>query len=727
MRVYEIAKEAGVSSKEILTLLRSFGVKLSSHMAVVPEKNIVDLKNVLNKSKKSDEKDIKKVYTKKDVSLDSKKINIKKSNISSRELEEKNKKKAENKDFKEKNYQDKEKLITEKSVEQQHAKKSYKPFNLRYEQDVAKHIKKEITQIVIDKSLPLFEVAKLMGKSSGDLILALLKKGQVCNRNNLLSVDIIEMLGAQFNIAVISNKASKDFSYNKASEIKKSEKGIVRWPIVVVMGHVDHGKTTLLDFVRKMNTVAKEKGGITQHLGAYEVDSQHGKIIFLDTPGHEAFSYLRSRGTKITDIAVLVVAVDDGVKPQTVEAIKHARQAEVPIIVAINKIDKAEGSAAIQTVKRQLAEQNVVVEDWGGDVVCVPISAKTGQGVNELLEMIVLQSQMMDLKTDPKKSAKAFILESKIEKGFGPVATIICLEGILRQGDYFVCGSSTGKVRLLINSFGQRVSQVGASIPVKVVGFDKFAEIGDWLTVVSKDDYFKAKSSKEGVSDNFINQLVSIIPSADNQEQINLIIKSDTRGSKEAIEGSIIKLSKKFKKDYPSLYMVYSGIGDISEKDIELAINTNSYVLGFSVKIEKNAISFVKDKKVKIELFDIIYRMMEFLQELLDKHKKIEKVWTKVGEAFVKKVFNIKKIGIVAGCDIKDGVCSRNNKVVCLRNNKVVGEGKIVSLQREGKVVKEVHSGYECGFVCDTFQDWQEGDVVNCFTLVEKAKSEKIK
>ena len=333
----------------------------------------------------------------------------------------------------------------------------------------------------------------------------------------------------------------------------------------------------------------------------------------------------------------------------------------------------------------------------------------------------------MDLKTDPKKSAKAFILESKIEKGFGPVATIICLEGILRQGDYFVCGSSTGKVRLLINSFGQRVSQVGASIPVKVVGFDKFAEIGDWLTVVSKDDYFKAKSSKEGVSDNFINQLVSIIPSEDNQEQINLIIKSDTRGSKEAIEGSIIKLSKKFKKDYPSLYMVYSGIGDISEKDIELAINTNSYVLGFSVKVEKNAISFVKDKKVKIELFDIIYRMMEFLQELLDKHKKIEKVWTKVGEAFVKKVFNIKKIGIVAGCDIKDGVCSRNNKVVCLRNNKVVGEGKIVSLQREGKVVKEVHSGYECGFVCDTFQDWQEGDVVNCFTLVEKAKSEKIK
>jgi translation initiation factor IF-2 len=542
-----------------------------------------------------------------------------------------------------------------------------------------------------------------------------------CNRNHLLATDVISMLGEQFGIKVNIKTAEGIVEEKIQPKVKSGKK---RWPIVVVMGHVDHGKTTLLDFVRKMNTAIREKGGITQHLGAYEVDSSHGKLVFLDTPGHEAFSFLRARGAKVTDIAILVVAADDGVKPQTIEAIEHAKKAGVPIVVAINKIDKVPSSAAVQTVKRQLAEHDLVVEDWGGDIVCVPISAKTGQGVEDLLEMIVLQSEMMDLRAEENIPARAFILESKLEKGLGPVATVICLEGVIKQGDYFVCGTGTGRVRLLVNSFGEKLPQVGPAIPVKVVGFDNFAEIGDWLTVSSKEKYSKAKSTKKTILPLAAGKAMQVgVPLAESSErQINLIIKTDTRGSKEAIEGSIFKLTRKVSKDCLPINIIQSGIGDISEGDIELADSTGALLLGLHIKAEKNAILLAKNKGVKIELFDIIYHMVEYLQELLEKSKKVEISWTKVAQLVVKKVFNIKKVGVVAGCGVLEGVVSKNNKVECLRGGKIIGEGRIVTLQKEGKVVQQVHSGYECGFTCDGFNEWQEGDLVNCYAQAKPAE-----
>ncbi|MBD3273124.1 translation initiation factor IF-2, partial [Candidatus Dependentiae bacterium] len=564
--------------------------------------------------------------------------------------------------------------------------------------------------------------AKVMGKSEGDLIFVLLKNGMACNRNYVLPVDIIKSLGMNFGIQV--EVLEQEESVDKF--LSASAKGVSRWPIVVVMGHVDHGKTTLLDFLRRKNTVAKEKGGITQHLGAYEVDSKHGKIVFLDTPGHEAFSYLRSRGARVTDIAVLIIAAEDGVKPQTVEAIKHAKKSDVPLIVAINKIDKItedKRPAVLQTIYRELAENDVLVEDWGGEIISVPISAKTGTGVDELLEMIVLQSEMMDLKSDPKVPAKAFVLESNLEKGLGPVATVVCLEGTLKKGDYFVCGNVTGKVRLLINSLGKRINEAGPSVPVKVVGFDSFAEIGGWLTVVSAQEYKKAKTSKKAPS---TPSGVSVSPASieQGQGQINLIIKTDTRGSKEAIEGSLLKLDKLTQKGCAKLNVVLSGIGDVSENDVDLASITNSLVISLHTRVEKKAQSLAQEKDVKIKSFDVIYHLVEYLEEELKKTKKVEIKWKKVAQLLVKRVFKIKKFGVIAGCSVQEGTVAKGNKVVCVRGGHKIGEGLITSLQREKKTVKEVHAGYECGFISDGFQDWEESDIVHVFAPEKVVESD---
>ncbi|MFA5075007.1 MAG: translation initiation factor IF-2 [Candidatus Babeliales bacterium] len=737
MRIYEIAKEKNISSKQIIDLLKKAGIKVSSHMSVVSPEGLAHIEKAFLPKQSSS-----KVSSQQS---DKEKKQLESMNIEKKEENKLKKIIPENIDI-EKKIDDLGGITTKREdVSKNILKKTFTPvdklkekpksdtFKRRFNKfqygQQASQIQEPITEIKIDSPLPLFQVAEMMGKPAGDLILNLLKKGMACNRNYILSIDTIKSLGNQFGINVIFKDKNLPKEAAEISE-KKTTYGLTRWPIVVVMGHVDHGKTTLLDFIRKQNTAAKEKGGITQHLGAYQVSSSHGDIVFLDTPGHEAFSFLRSRGTKITDIVILVVAVDDGVKPQTIEAIKHAKTANVPIIVAANKMDKIESSAHLQTLKRQLAEQGLMVEDWGGDIVCVPISAKTGMGVNELLEMVVLQAQMMDLKADSKLPARAFILESNIEKGYGPVATIICQDGSIKKGDFFICGNATGKVRLLINSFGEKINQAGPSIPVKVVGFDNFAEIGDQLRVVEEQEYFSFKNKKESrAASGFAQTHFQSFDFLDKIEkkQLNLIIKTDTRGSKEAIENSISKLSSKMKKGYPEINLVHVGIGDISEKDVELSITTNSLLLGLHIKVEKNAILFAKDKSVDVKLFDIIYKLIDFVTEQLEKNRETKIVYKKVAQMVVRKVFNIKKIGIVAGCYVKEGVVSKGDKVVCVRNNKEIGEGKITSLQRETKTIKEVHAGFECGFVCDGFNDWQEDDTVMVYTAKKELVGEIIK
>ena len=583
--------------------------------------------------------------------------------------------------------------------------------------------KAPVTKVTVEAlSLPVFEVADLFGKQSSDVIMALLKKGMVCNRNAVISIDLIRSLGEFFNIPVTFQAPEAEQEARSAVRATPAD-GSTRAPIVVVMGHVDHGKTTLLDFIRKMNVAASEKGGITQHVRAWEVDSTHGKIVFLDTPGHEAFSYMRQQGSKITDIAILVVAADDGIMPQTIEAINHAKEAGVPIVVAGNKIDKISSPSAIETIKRQLAQHELMPEDWGGQTIVAPISAKTGQGVDHLLEMIVLQSQMMDLKAPTEGQARGFILESHVEKGLGPVATTISRQGTLRVGDYFVAGNCTGKVRILIDSHGKKITHAGPSIPVQVVGFDSVAGLGDELVVVTQQEYGKVRLQKpveqSSATPPVAAPLVSIAAQAQaaaaKKKAINLIVKTDTRGSKEAVMGSIDKVVKANKDIKCPITIINSGIGDITESDIELAESTDAIIVGLHVKIEKNAQALAKDVGVDIQLYGIIYELIDYLTKLLQSKKEAVYVWNKVGEANVLKVFDIKGIGVIAGCYMRDGVLARGNKVECLRGNKKVGEGKVSSLQRDRKPVKEVHAGYECGFTVDGFNEWQEGDVVACY------------
>ncbi|MFH1832327.1 MAG: translation initiation factor IF-2 [bacterium] len=765
MRVYELAKEFGVSSKEILAFLASTGVEASSHMSVLSDDAAEEFRVAYRKAKKlismtQEKKSTSKTAVQPPLNIVEKlptppstsakvssgltpkspiitpKAPISVTHVKPVEVED---------ELVAREYEEIDEAAVARRVESLAKGQAIRQIQdtkakrvIRKSFSARKHAKllkrnapvkiEAITQLEVDSSLPLFEAAEKMGKPSGELILALLKKGIVCNRNHVLDIGTIQMLATQFGIEVIKKTAQEQNQIVQDSQVKAKirEGSTSRWPIVVVMGHVDHGKTSLLDFIRKKNVAARERGGITQHISAYEVASKHGKVVFLDTPGHEAFSYLRRRGAKITDIVVLVIAADDGIMPQTIEAIKHAKAAEVPIIVAINKIDKVQ-PAAIETVRRQLAQHDLLPEAWGGQTVCVPVSAKTGQGVDELLELIVLQSQMMELSGSPENMAKAFILESRQEKGYGPVAVVICTEGTLHVGDFFICGEITGKVRLLIDSNGQKITEAGPSVPVQVVGFNSFPSSGDWLTVVTAKEYLKERSvtgyvpSAMALAQQKQQSQTNILSSGtETKKSINLIIKTDTRGSQEAVLNLIEKLNPLCKEIGCSVAIITTGIGDISENDIELAASTGSRLLGFSVKAEKNAINLAKDRDVELFVFDIIYEMTTYLEDLIKSKKEVKITWKKTGEAIVRKVFDIKGLGVIAGCYLQEGVCARTSRVACFRAGAKLGEGQINSLQRDKKSIKEVHTGYEFAFICDTFSEWQVGDSVHCFTAVKE-------
>jgi len=768
MRVYEIAKELGISSKDILSMLKEKGIELPSHMSILSDQALDLIKKKYAKTpvveKKAPLNPVEKAVLPKAAPPKPAEVKEVKKEVAIPQAPKKTEEKVFPKQPEKIHHhppqqQQQQQPPPQRSPQQRQSffepeepeavegiqgqdriskiliskglitkPPVKKPFGRRRRRGPKPQPiiveRAPVTEVVITKSLPLFEVAEFFGKAVSELILALLKKGMICNRNNVISVPVMQQLAEQFGIKATVQLVDQ----KKEMSVKSvaSAQGVTRWPIAVVMGHVDHGKTTFLDYVRKMNVAGSEKGGITQHLGAYEVDSKHGKIVFLDTPGHEAFSYIRERGAKITDIAILMVAVDDGIKPQTIEAINQAKAAKVPIIVAVNKIDKMQTPAALETIKRQLAQHELMPEEWGGQTIMVPISAKTGQGVDKLLDMIVLQAQMMDLKADPAVPAKAFILESRLEKGFGPVATVICVEGTIKQGDFFTCGSATGKVRLLRNSRGEKIMQAGPSIPAQVIGFDNFAATGDWLNIVPMQTYLQAKAArptttqKASTTPDVMQSLATLTSTKKPGKFINLVIKTDTRGSKEAITDSIEKLVKAHKEIKCPINIILLGIGDVSESDIELAANTTSTIITLHVKVEKNAQIFAKQKDVDIQSFDIIYHMIDYLLVELKSKREVVITWKKVGEAVVKKVFDIKGVGVIAGCFMRDGILARNHKVACVRDGRVIGEAKISSLQRDKKSVKEVHAGYECGFMTDTFQDWAEGDTVLSYEEVRE-------
>lgn len=659
MRVYEFAKTKNLSAKEVIELLRKEGFEISSHMAVLDQDALNFLEKKLSKSEP--EKKVSRPNSTAPVPQKQeapKKTTMEKSAVTYTKKHE--------------------------PLSKPESKKIVKPLGLTAEpamvSDVAEGIHKPVTEI----------------------ILTLLKWGHVYTKNSMLPEELVVKLAKHYNVPVFEVEKREEVSLKK--EVEAGEYVKDRLPVVVVVGHVDHGKTTLLDYIRKTRIAAKEKGGITQHLGAYEATTPQGNIVFLDTPGHEAFSKIRVRGVKVADIAVLVVAADDGVMPQTVEAIKHIQSMGVPVVVAINKVDKVDPSR-IEVVKREISQHGLLPEDWGGDVICVPISAKLGKGVDQLLEMILLQAQIMELRADTSGPAHGYVLEAKLEKGRGIVATIICQRGTLAVGDHFKAGATVGKVTSLVDSHGRRLQSVSPSIPVLVAGFESLPEAGDMFEVVDKDTYKKVRLALEVRK--------SSAPKATGaKDAFNIIVKTDTNSSKEALVSSIEKISKKLEKGYN---IIQSGVGSITESDVMLASNTGSKIIALHVKPEVSAAQLAARLGVEVKLFEIIYKLLEDLEAVSEGAKEIKKIKTKIGEAVVLKVFDIKNLGVIAGCYIKEGRFNKDGTVIVYRGNRKVGEGPIKSLQRERKQVKEAHAGYECGFLVDGFDAWQPDDRVECY------------
>lgn len=498
---------------------------------------------------------------------------------------------------------------------------------------------------------------------------------------------------------------------------------IVRPPVVCVMGHVDHGKTSLLDKIRSSHVTTGEAGGITQHIGAYVVETSNGKITFLDTPGHEAFTSMRMRGAQSTDIAILVVAADDGVMPQTIEAINHAKAAGIEIIVAINKIDKE--SANIERVKQELIEYELVPEDWGGSTIFCPVSAHTGEGIDELLDMVSLTAEVLELKANPNRKARGIVLEAQLDKGRGPVATVLVQKGTLHVGDAVAIGSAHGKVRAMINDKGKRIKTAGPSTPVEILGLSEVPNAGEVMMVMDSEKearsvaekfiaYGREKMLSETKQQLSLDDLFNQIQ-AGSVKELNIIVKADVQGSVEAVKQSLVKLSN----DEIAVKVIHGGVGAITESDVNLAAASNAIIIGFNVRPEPAAKDAASAEKVDLRLYRVIYNAIEDIEAAMKGMLDPEFVEKVTGHAEVRQIFKASGVGTIAGSYVLDGTIQRDSSARIIRDGIVVHEGKLASIQRGKDAVKEVRSGFECGLVMESYNDIKEGDQIESFIMEE--------
>lgn len=498
---------------------------------------------------------------------------------------------------------------------------------------------------------------------------------------------------------------------------------IIRPPVVCVMGHVDHGKTSLLDKIRSSHVTTGEAGGITQHIGAYVVETSNGKITFLDTPGHEAFTSMRMRGAQSTDIAILVVAADDGVMPQTIEAINHAKAAGIEIIVAINKIDKE--SANIERVKQELIEYELVPEDWGGSTIFCPVSAHTGEGIDELLDMVSLTAEVLELKANPNRKARGIVLEAQLDKGRGPVATVLVQKGTLHVGDAVAIGSAHGKVRAMINDKGKRIKTAGPSTPVEILGLSEVPNAGEVMMVMDSEKearsvaekfiaYGREKMLSETKQQLSLDDLFNQIQ-AGSVKELNIIVKADVQGSVEAVKQSLVKLSN----DEVAVKVIHGGVGAITESDVNLAAASNAIIIGFNVRPEPAAKDAASAEKVDLRLYRVIYNAIEDIEAAMKGMLDPEFVEKVTGHAEVRQIFKASGVGTIAGSYVLDGTIQRDSSARIIRDGIVVHEGKLASIQRGKDAVKEVRSGFECGLVMESYNDIKEGDQIESFIMEE--------
>ena len=576
----------------------------------------------------------------------------------------------------------------------------------------------------VQEKTTVADLAKAMGVKGVELIKKLMALGTPASINQSVDFETASLVADEFGFELELDQFEAESILAETED--KPEDLKPRPPVVTIMGHVDHGKTSLLDFIRKSNIIAGESGGITQHIGAYYVQKTSGDIVFLDTPGHEAFTAMRARGAKITDIIILVVAADDGVMPQTREAIDHARAAEIPIIVAINKIDKAD--ADVERVKRELSELKLVPEDWGGETIFGAISAKTGEGVDELLELILLQAEMLELKANPNKPARGTIVEARLDKSKGAVATVLIKSGTLSQGDFFVCGNQYGRVRAMLNNRGKRMISAGPSMPVEIYGISGVPMAGNEFIVVRDEkmakqvmEHRQAEIRSREISRRGIVSLEDLFEKIKDGEvkELNIILKADVQGSIEAVSDSLTKLSTSEVK----LKIIHASTGGITETDVMLASASGAIIIGFSVRANPRVTELAEKEKVDIRYYDVIYDAIKDIR--LAMSGLLEPVYKEniIGRADIKEVFRVPKIGAVAGCQVTDGRIERNARARVLRDEVVVFDGKVASLRRFKDDVKEVQAGYECGIGLENFQDIKPGDVFEVYVM-EKVAAE---
>ena len=580
--------------------------------------------------------------------------------------------------------------------------------------------------MLIPDEITVGELAERMKKPATEIIKRLMLLGTMATINDTLDFDtaslVAEDLGGKVEREIIVT--DEDILFNDVEDDPASLQS--RPPVVVVMGHVDHGKTSLLDSIRKTQVTTTEAGGITQHIGAYSVHVNDRLITFLDTPGHEAFTAMRARGAQVTDIAILVVAADDGIMPQTVEAINHAKAAGVTVIVAINKIDKQ--GANPDRVKQELTEYELLPEDWGGDTICVPVSALTGEGIENLLEMVILVADMKELKANPDRHAKGTVVEARLDKAKGTVATVLVQNGTLSVGDLIVAGTSMGKIRAMTDYKGRKVKTAGPSMPVEILGLSDVPEGGDLFYCVENEKMAKnvveSRKFKQKEEQQNSRKLVSLDDLFDQintgeVKDLNIIVKADVQGSVEAVKQSLVKLTN----EEVRVNIIHGGVGAVNESDVMLADASNAIIVGFNVRPTNGAIDLAHDKQVDVRLYRVIYQAIEEIEAAMKGMLAPQFKEAVTGHAEIRQLFKVSGVGTIAGCHVSDGKIGRNSEVRVVRDGIVVHEGLLSTLKRFKDDVKEVAEGYECGMTIERFNDLKEGDVIEAFVMEEVART----
>ncbi len=595
------------------------------------------------------------------------------------------------------------------------------------EQEKMRRLQMEIARkapvtVKIPDEITVGELASRMKKTAGEVIKCLMKNGVMAAINQVIDFDTAEFVAVEMGCKVEKEITVTIEERIIDDHVDTAEELVTRAPVVVVMGHVDHGKTSTLDAIRKTSVTAGEAGGITQHIGAYTVDVNGNMVTFLDTPGHAAFTSMRARGAKSTDIAILVVAADDGIMPQTIESINHAKAAEVPIIVAINKMDKPEANP--DRIKQQLTEHELIPEEWGGDTVIVPISAKTGMGLDDLLEMVILTAEVQELKANPNRRAKGTVIEARLDKNRGPIATLLVQNGTLNQGDIVIAGTAVGRVRVMTNDKGRTVKTAGPSVPVEITGLAEVPAPGDEFNAVTDERMARelVEQRKQAAKDAAANAMQKV--TLDNlfakmqegeMKELPLIVKADVQGSAEAVKASLEKISN----EEVRVKVIHTGVGAINESDILLASTAGAIIVGFNVRPDAGAQASAQRTAVDMRFYRVIYDAIDEIEAAMKGMLAPTYEEVVIGHAEVRMTYKVSAIGTIAGCMVKDGKVSRDAQVRVLRDNIVIHEGEVGSLQRFKDVAKEVTAGYECGMSILKFNDIKEGDVFECFVMEE--------